>query len=136
MVFKKYISKLFILRLCLLIGLISSAAVFDMYHAGNKKLVDLSSKNPEQKDIDSGKMYFCNLVNTFNFKTHAGGEFSVRFRFAVNQDKFLLRHYNLRTSQLMKSESFHSFLPVVCSFHSLPFNRVLYASPDDIPPLS
>jgi len=136
MVFKKYISKLFILRLCLLISLISSAAVFDMYHDGNKKLADPITKSPAQNDFDTRKMYFCNPVNTFNFKAPIGDEFSIRFRLAINQDKFLLRHYNLRTFQLMKAESLHSFLPAVCSFHSLPFNLVLYSSPDDNPPLS
>ena len=135
MVLKKYISKHFILRLCLLISLIGSAAVFDMYHASNQKLADRSNKNPTQEDISAGRMYFCNQVNTYNLKPPAG-EFSVRFRLVYTQDKFLLKYYNLRTFQLMKAESLNSFLPVVCSFHSLPFNRVLYASPDDIPPLS
>jgi len=135
MVFKKYISKLFILRLCLLIALIGSAAVFDMYRASHQKLTNQSNKNPAQNDNYTGKMYFCNPVNTYNLKPPAG-EFTARLNFATGQDKFLVRHHNLRTFQLMKAESLHGFLPVVCSFHSLPFNRVLYASPDDIPPLS
>jgi hypothetical protein len=135
MVIKKYISKHFILRLCLLISLIGSAAVFDMYHTTSQKLADSLTKVPFRKDMDGCKMFFCNQVNTYNLKTPAG-EFSVRFRLAYTQDKFLLKHYNLRTFQLMKAESLHSFFPVVCSFHSLPFNRELYSSPDDIPPLS
>jgi len=136
MVFKMYISKLFILRLCLLIALIGSAAVFDMYHVCNNKLAGSNTKIPVQKEIDTRKMYFCNPVNTFNFKTPASGDFSVRLRFAISHDKFLVRHYNLRTFQFMKAESLHSFIPAVCSIHSLPFNRVIYSSPDDIPPLS
>ncbi|HAH26075.1 MAG TPA: hypothetical protein DCL77_20330 [Prolixibacteraceae bacterium] len=135
MVFKKYISKHILLRLCLLIALISSAAVFDMYHTSSQKLADSLSRVPLRKDMDGCKMFFCNQVNTYNLKTPAG-EFSVRFRLAYTQDKFLVKHYNLRTFQLMKAESLHSFFPVICSFHSLPFNRVLYSSPDDIPPLS
>ena len=135
MVFKKYISKHFILRLCLLILLIGSAAVFDMYHASNQKLADSLTKVPAKKDMEGCKMSFCNQVNTYNLKTPAG-EFSIRFRLAYTQDKFLLKHYNLRTFQLMKAESLHSFFPVICSFHSLPFNRELYSSPDDMPPLS
>jgi hypothetical protein len=123
------------MRLCLLIALISGAAVFDMYYAGSHKLADLNTKIPAKKDVDDGKMFFCNQVNNFNLKT-AAGEFHVRFRFFCTQDKFLLKHYNLRTFQMMKAESLHSFFPVVCSFHSLPFNRVLYSSPDDTPPLS
>ena len=136
MIFKKYISNLFILRLCMLIMLIGSAAVFDMYHTSNYKSADPIAKTPSQKDVNGWEMYFCNPVNTFNFKTPVSTEFSVRFRFAVSQDKFLLRNYNLRTLQLMKAESLHSFSPAVYSFHSLPYNRVLYSSPDDIPPLS
>lgn len=136
MVFKKYISKLFILRLCLLFALIGSAAVFDMYHAGNNKSADPITKMPVEKDVNAWKMYFCNPVNTFNFKTPAGDNFSILCRFAISQDKFLLRHYNLRTFQLMKAESLHSFLSVVCSFKSLPFNLLLYSIPDDKPPLS
>lgn len=135
MVFKKYISKHLLLRICLLIALIGTAAIFDMYNAANHKLADSIMKIPVKKDFDSGKMFFCNQVNTYNLKTSAS-EFSFRFRFACTQDKFLLKHYNLRTFQMMKAESLHSFFPVVCSFHSLPFNRVLYSSPDDIPPLS
>jgi hypothetical protein len=132
---KKYISKHLLLRLCLLIALIGTAAVFDMYNAANHKLTDSIMKIPVKKDFDAGKMFFCNQINTYNLKT-AASEFPFRFRFACTQDKFLLKHYNLRTFQLMKAESLHSFFPVVCSFHSLPFNRVLYSSPDDIPPLS
>ncbi|OFX59229.1 MAG: hypothetical protein A2066_09645 [Bacteroidetes bacterium GWB2_41_8] len=132
---KKYISKHFILRMCLLMVLVGAAALFDAYHAGNQELSDSIRKIPAPKDVDSGKMYFYNQVNNFNLKT-AAGEFSVRFRFFCTQDKFLLKHYNLRTFQLMKAESLHSFFPVVCSFHSLPFNRVIYSSPDDTPPLS
>jgi hypothetical protein len=135
MVFKKYISKLFILRMCLLIALVSAAAVFDMYHAANQKFADSVMRIPVKKDVDAGKVFFCNQVNTFNLKTPVA-EFSMRFRLACTQDKFLLKHYNLRTFQMMKAESLNSFFPVLCSFHSLPFNRVLYSSPDDIPPLS
>lgn len=135
MVLNKYISKHFLLRLCLLISLIGTAAMFDMYLANNQKLTDSITKIPAPEDVDTGKMFFCNQVNTYNLKTPAG-EFSVRFKLAYTQNKFLLKHFNLRTFQLMKAESLHSFFPVVCSFHSLPFNRVLYASPDDMPPLS
>ncbi len=135
MVFKKYMSRNILLRLCLLLVLVSAAAVFDMYHAGNQKSADSIMKIPAKKDADTSKMFFCNQATPTNFKT-AAGEFSVRFRFFCTQEKFLLKHYNLRTFQLMKAESMHSFFPVICSFHSLPFNRELYASPDDIPPLS
>lgn len=132
--FKKYISKHFLLRLCLLFFLIGAASVLDMYLASNQKIADSITKLPVPEDVDTGKMFFCNQVNTYNLKTPAG-EFSVRFKLAYTHNKFLLKHYNLRTFQLMKAESLHSFFPVVCSFHSLPFNRVLYASPDDMPPL-
>lgn len=133
--FKKYMSKHFLLRLCLLLTLVSAAAVFDMYHANNQNFADKSMKTPANKDVDADKMFFCNQVNPNYLKT-AAGEFAVRFRFFCTQDKFLLKHYNLKTFQLMKAESMRSFFPVVCSFHSLPFNRELYSSPDDIPPLS
>jgi len=135
MVFKKYMSKHFLLRLCLLISLMGSAAVFDMYYASHHRIAGSITKVPAKEDVDAGKMFFCNQVNNYNLKTPPG-EFSIRFRLAYTQDKFLLKHYNLRTFQLMKAESLHSLFPVVCSFHSLPFNRVLYSSPDDIPPLS
>jgi hypothetical protein len=134
MVFKKYISKHFLLRLCLLFSLIGAAALFDVYHTVNQKFDRTNTKIPLKKD-DAGRMFFCNQVNTYNLKTVAS-EFSIRFLFACTQNKFLLKHYNLQTFQLMKAESLHSFLPLVCSFHSLPYNRVLYSGPDDIPPLS
>ncbi len=132
---KKYISKHSLLRLCLLIAMVGAAAVFDMYHAANQKLADANMKIPATNDFDAGKMFFCNQVNTFNLKT-VSGEYYVRFRFACTQDKFLVKHYNLRTFQLMKAESSHSFATAACSFQSLPFNRVIYSSPDDTPPLS
>jgi hypothetical protein len=132
---KKYISKHFILRICLLLALVSAAAVFDMYHTTNRKIADSIRKIPVPDDSGTNKIFFCNQVPANNLKTF-GAEFSVRFRFAFTQDKFLQKYYNLRTFQLMKAETLHSSFPSVSSFHSLPFNRVLYPSPDDTPPLS
>lgn len=135
MVFKKYCSKQFILRLCMLIALLSSAALFDMYHAANQKSMGSQTKSPTQDQAEGLKMFVCNQINTYNLKTPSN-EFSIRFKLAYTQDKFLLKHYNLRTFQMMKAESLHTSFPVLCSFHSLPFNRVIYFNPDDIPPLS
>lgn len=135
MIFKKYWSKQFTLRLCLLIALLASAALFDMYHLGDQKSRGSHSKSPISGETDGIKMFVCNQLNTYNLKTPAN-EFSVRFRLAYTQDKFLIKHYNLRTFQIMKAESLHTSFPVMSSFHSLPFNRVIYFSPDDIPPLS
>lgn len=132
---KKHLSKHFILRISLLIVLVGAAALFDMYHTGNQKLADTIRKIPVPKDIDSGKIYICNQVNTFNLKTPAT-ELSVSFRFYSTQDKFILKYYNMRTFQLMKAESAQANFAVVHSYHSLPFNRVVYSSPDDTPPLS
>jgi hypothetical protein len=132
---RKYISKHFITRICLLLLLVSGAAVFDLYHVANQKLSDNVRKKPATDEAESNKVFFCNQLPTYNLKT-AGNDFTVRFRFLYSQDKFLLKHYNLRTFQVMKAETVHSFFPSVSSFHSLPFNRVLYASPDDTPPLS
>jgi len=132
---KKYISKHFIMRLCLLFLLVSGAAVFDIYHVANQKLADNVRKNPASNTTENSQLFLCNQLPTYNLKT-AGSDFTVRFRLSYSQDKFLLKHYNLRTFQMMKAETVHSFFPSVCSFHSLPFNRVLYASPDDTPPLS
>lgn len=132
---KKYISKYFIMRFCLLLLLVGGAAVFDLYHVANQKISDNVQKTPSSENDESNKVFFCNQLPAYNLKT-ASSDFSVRFRLAYSQDKFLLKHYNLRTFQLMKAETVHCFVPSVCSFHSLPFNRVLYASPDDTPPLS
>ena len=132
---KKYISKHSIMRLCLLLLLVSGAAVFDIYHVTNQKIADNIRKKPATDGAESNKVFFCNQLPTYNLKT-AGADFTVRFRLSFSQDKYLLKHYNLRTFQLMKAETVHCFVPSVCSFHSLPFNRVLYASPDDTPPLS
>ncbi|MDP2337704.1 MAG: hypothetical protein Q8N05_14925 [Bacteroidota bacterium] len=132
---KKYMSKHFLVRLCLLLTMVSAAAVFDMYHAVNQKLADNVRKIPASDEAETNKMFFYNQVTSYNLKT-SGAEFSFRFRFAYAHDKFLLKHHNLRTFQLMKAEALHSSFSAVCSFHSLPFNRVLYASPDDTPPLS
>jgi len=135
MKFTKYISKHLIMRLCLLLALVGSAAVFDMYHTSNQTLADSIRKNPNQDESGTNKIFFYNQLPINNLKT-SGTDFSIRFRFAYSQDKFLQKHYNLRTFQMMKAETMNSFFPSVCSFHSLPFNRVLYSSPDDIPPLS
>lgn len=132
---KKYISKHFILRICLLLLLVSGAAVFDLYHVANQKLSDNVRKKPATDEAESNNVFFCNQLPTYNLKT-AGSDFTVRFRLSFSQDKYLLKYYNLRTFQLMKAEMVQCFVPSLCSFHSLPFNRVLYASPDDTPPLS
>jgi len=132
---KKYISNSFILRLSLLLALVAAAAVFDMYHSANRKLTEKINKIPVSDETETNKTFVCTQIPTYNLKT-LGSEFTVRFRFACTQDKFLLKYYNLRTFQLMKAEALHSSFPVLSSFHSLPFNRVLYASPDDTPPLA
>jgi len=133
--FKKYISKHFIIRLCLLLALVSAAAVFDMYHSVNQKLANNIRKIPSHDDAGSGKTFYCNQIPSFNLKT-SSTEFSIPFRFAFTQDKFLLKHYNLRTFQILKAEQINSMFSTIGSSHFLPFNRVLYASPDDTPPLS
>lgn len=133
--FKKYISNSFLLRLSLLLALIASAAVFDMYLSANQKLTEKIRKIPVSDETENTKTFVCTQIPTYNLKT-LGSEFSVRFQFACTQDKFLLKYYNLRTFQLMKAETANCYFSSVKSFHSLPFNRVLYASPDDTPPLS
>ena len=132
---KKYMTKHLLMRLCLLLALVGAAAVFDMYHASNQKLAEKIRKIPVPGEVGNQKIYICNQVPSYNLKTSVT-EFSVRFRFAYTQDKFLLKHYNLRTFQLMKAETLLSFFPAGCSLHALPFTRVLYSSPDDTPPLS
>ena len=132
---KKYMSKLFILRICLMLALVGAAAVFDMYHAANLKLAESVRKIPVSDEAGTNKIFFCNQVTVCNLKT-SGTDFSVRFRFVYTQEKFLQKYYNLRAFQLMKAETTHSSFQAVCSFHSFPFNRVLYSSPDDTPPLS
>lgn len=122
------------MRLTLLLALVAAAAVFDMYHSANRKLTEKINKIPVPDETQTNKTYVCTQIPTYNLKT-LGSEFSVRFRFACTQDKFLLKYYNLRTFQLMKAEALHSSFPFLCSYHSLPFNRVVYASPDDTPPL-
>lgn len=133
--FKKYISKHQIMRFCMLLALIGAAAVFDMYHTVNQKLADNIRKIPVHDEADSGKTFFCDQLPTFNLRTSPGA-FSVRFRFVSTHDKFLLKYYNLRTFQSLKAEQINSLFSTVGLSHFLPFNRVLYASPDDTPPLS
>ena len=132
---KKILSKNFILRVCLILALVGGAMVFDMYHAANQKIAIKTRKAPTSQDSDNNKTFFCNQVPSYNLKTSAT-EFSIRIRNSYTQNKFLIQHYNLRTFQLMKAEAVQSSFPTLCLFHSLPFNRVLYSSPDDIPPLS
>ncbi len=135
MILKKYMTKHLLMRLCLMLALIGAAAVFDMYHAANQKLSEKIRKIPVPDEAENQKIYICPQVTSYNLKTPAT-EFSIRFKYACSEDKFLLKHYNLRTFQIMKAESVQSSFPMICSFHSLPFNRVLYSSPDDTPPVS
>lgn len=132
---KKYLSKYFILRFCLLLALVGSAMAFDMYHAANQRIAEKIRKIPTPEESENNKTFFCNQVPSYNLKTSTT-EFSIRFRYAFTQDKFLIQHFNLRTFQLMKAEAIQSCFTAISSFHSLPFNRVVYSSPDDIPPLS
>lgn len=132
---KKYLSKSIIMRLTLLLALVAAAAIFDIYHSSGQKIAEHIHKIPAPDESDSNNTFFCNQVPSYNLKT-LGTEFSVRFRFAFTQDKFLLKHYNLRTFQLMKADALQSSFTSISLFHSLPFNRVLYPSPDDTPPLS
>lgn len=133
--FKKYISKHLIMRFCMLLALIGAAAVFDMYHTVNTNLADSIHRLPSHDESGSGKTFYCNQIPSFNLKI-SSSEISFRFRYAYTQDKFLLKHYNLQTFQILKAERINSPFSPVFSSHFLPFNRVLYASPDDTPPLS
>jgi hypothetical protein len=131
---KKYISRQLIVRLCLLLALMSAAAIFDLYHVSNPKMAAHQPKGSSSDEADN-KVFFFNQSPSTNFKTLAN-DFVVRIRFACTQDKFLLKYYNLRTFQMMKAETSHSFFTSASLLHSLPFKRVIYESPDDTPPLS
>ena len=115
---KKYISKHFLMRFCLLLLLVGGAAVFDLYHVANQKISDNVRKTPSSNEADGNKVVFCNQLPTYNLKI-SGNDFSVRFRLSYSQDKYLLKYYNLRTFQLMKAETVQCFFfPSVCLFHS------------------
>jgi hypothetical protein len=129
---QKYISKTFILRMSLLLAMVAAAALFDMYHSANTKLAEKIRKVPVQEETN--QTFFCNQVSQINLKT-IGFELVSRSRFACTQDKFLQKHFNSRTFQQIKSESVRTSLLVICSAHALPFNLVIYSSPDDTPPL-
>ena len=132
---KKYMTKQLVVRLCLMLALVSAAAVFDRFHSAERNIAGSLRRIPAQEDSGTNKIFICNQVPTFNLKTSVN-LYSARVRFLCTQDKFILKYYNLRTFQLMKAETSHSFSPALSSYHSLPFNRVLYESPDDIPPLA
>lgn len=132
---KKYISKNLVMRFCMLLALLGAAAVFDMYHTVNKSLADRVHQLPSHDETGSGQTFFCNQLPSFNLKISAS-ESSAHFKFAYTQDKFLLKHYNLRTFQILKAEQGSASVPAFFSAHCLPFNRILYSSPDDTPPLS
>lgn len=131
----KYISRNFIVKLCLLFALVVSAAVFDMYHQVNLSISKNIHKEPFQNEPENSKVFVCTQAPSFNLKT-LGTENPIRTRFEFNQDKFLVKYYNLRTFQLMKAETSHVSFSTVRYFHSLPYRRVLYSSPDDTPPLA
>jgi len=131
---KKYISRHLIVRLCLLLAMVIAAAIFDMYHTSNPEMAAHLPKVPSSDQAEN-KVFFVNQSPSSNLKT-PGNDFKVRIRFACTQNKFLLKYYNLRTFQMMKAETTHAFFHSVSLYHSLPFNRVLYESPDDTPPLS
>jgi hypothetical protein len=132
---KKYLSKHLIVRLIVLFSLIGAAAIFDLYNATNCDFPETEQTSPEPENKGFGQLFFYNQVNSFNLKLTAH-ELSVRFRFAFSENKFLVKHYNLRTFQLMKAESIVSSFPSMSRFHYLPFNRLVYSSPDDTPTLS
>ena len=135
MKFKKYISKHFLLRFSLLLMLVGSAALFDMYHASKQSLADSLQKEPKQDESETNKVFYYNQSPINSFKTPVS-DFSVRFKHACTQNKFLRKHYNLRTFQIMKAEALHQLNPSVHSFHAFPYNRVIYTKSDDTPPLS
>lgn len=131
---KKYISKHFVMRLILLIALVGSAALFDVYHQVNQIAAGNTKKTPVSNETEANKLFFCNQAPVFNLKT-LGSDFSVKIRMTCTQHKFLLKYYNLRTFRMVKAESLQTSFPSLSSYHALPFNRVIYSSPDDTPPL-
>jgi len=131
---KKFMSKQLVLRFILLISLMGGAAVYDLSHASELNLSKSTHKKQSTPETDNCKTFFCNQVPVYNLKT-SPTEASIKFKFSCTQDKFLLQYYNLRTFQMMKAEAVSACFTAVSLFHSLPFNKVLYASPDDVPPL-
>lgn len=110
-------------------ALIGAAAIFDIYHSTDPSN-EINKKDPVNQEAIISKIIYCNQIPTFNLKT-AGSEVNNKFSLSYSHDKFLIKHYNHRTFQIMKAESLLSFFPVIRSFSSLPFNRDIYSSPDD-----
>jgi hypothetical protein len=117
-----------------MLALVSSAAIFDMCHQPTLLPGRTTQKLPVKKDGETNKLVFYNPVTSYNLKI-TGSECWPRMRFSCMQDKFLLKYYNQCTFQLMKTEASLSLIPSICLFHVLPFNRQIYFSPDDTPPL-
>lgn len=130
--FSKYISKGLLVRLALLFAMIAAAALFDFYHTspGRKTVANHQANEPE-----SGKICFFSQANSNNLKV-SGTDFVARSRFVCTENRFLLKHHNLRAFQIMKAETVSVCFSAEQSFHSLPYRRVLYMSPDDTPPVS
>jgi hypothetical protein len=123
------------MRFCMLLLLLGAAAVFDMHHTVNKTLADRIHRIPPHDETGSGKIFFCNQLPSFNLKI-SSSEWPFRFRFACTHDKFLLKHYNLRTFQILKAEQENHSVPsffAACHSHLV---RLRYSVPDDTPPLS
>jgi len=131
---KKFMSKHFVLRFLLLLALVGGAAFYDLCHTSDQKLALQNNKKTTSQETENTKTFFCNQVPVFNLKT-SPTEANIKFRFACTEDKFLLQHYNLRTFQMMKEEAIQASFISTNLIHSLPFNKVLYSSPDDVPPL-
>lgn len=128
----RYISKRLLVRLAMLFAMIAAAALFDLYHTspGNKIAASHQANEPE-----SGKICFYSQTNPNNLKV-TSNDFVARSRFACTENKFLLKHHNSRTFQIMKAETVSVCFSAESSFHSLPFRRIFYLSPDDTPPVS
>jgi hypothetical protein len=132
---KKFMSKQLVLRFVMLMILVGGAAVYDLSHASDQKLIKHTHPKPSPQEPDNFKTFFCNQVPVYNLKI-TPSETTIRFRFACTEDKFLLHYFNLRTFQMMKAEAVTACFTSIGLFHSLPFNKVLYANPDDVPPLA
>jgi hypothetical protein len=126
------ISKKQWIRLSVFAGLITVAAVFDIYFENSNVQVTSVEKsaNHDNNEKGSGQLF----TQTIDF----GGKIQVlkvtqRKWQPKSHDKLLQQFHKSRNYQVLKAEVQTQTAPLINSYHYLAFKNYFYSVPDDIP---
>lgn len=129
------ISKKLAYRLMLLMALMASAIVFDIYFEQHPGALTAFSTEDEQETKEPGVVYLISQTGTFTVKSHVQNV-PGRKVFTQAHSKYLQHCHQIRDRLALKAEQDVPRTPVWRSCHNLLFRQHYFSLPDDEPLIS